>query len=102
MITAEKVFDELVAMPIKEREKLFSMIARVGFEKDVFTHDDVFGDLNDYPFTVKEAAQYLEVSEITVRRWMKEGTLKPSKKLGKNWIFDADYLSEFKKSRGLR
>jgi excisionase family DNA binding protein len=99
MITAEKVFDELVGMPVKEREKLFSMIGRFGFEKDAYTHDEVFGDLNDYPFTIKEAAQYLEVSEITVRRWMKDSTIVPSGKLGRNWVFDADYLSEFKKTR---
>ncbi len=99
MITAEQVFDELVTMPVKEREKLFSMIARFGFEKDAYTHDEVFGDLNDYPFTIKEAAQYLEVSEITVRRWIKDGTLNPSGKLGRNWVFDADYLSEFKRAR---
>src|SRR3989338_8488756 len=99
MITAEKVFDELVSMPVKEREKLFSMIARTGFDKAAYTHDEVFGDLNDYPFTVKEAAAYLEVSEISVRRWIKEGSLIPSGKLGKNWIFVANYLSKFKASR---
>jgi len=99
MITAEKVFDELVSMPVKEREKLFSIIARTGFDKAAYTHDEVFGDLNDYPFTVKEAAAYLEVSEISVRRWIKEGSLIPSGKLGRNWIFDADYLSKFKASR---
>jgi excisionase family DNA binding protein len=99
MITAEKVFDDLVSMPIKEREKLFSMIARTGFDKAAYTHNDVFGDLNDYPFTVKETASYLEISEITVRRWIKGGVLKPSGKLGRSWVFDADYLSEFKQSR---
>lgn len=99
MITAEKVFDELVSMPVKEREKLFSMIARTGFDKDAYTHDEVFSDLKDYPFTVKEAAAYLEVSEISVRRWIKEGSLIPPGKLGRNWVFDADYLSKFKADR---
>lgn len=99
MITAEKVFDELVAMPVKEREKLFSMIARSGFEKNSYAHDEVFGDLNDYPFTVKETAEYLEVSETSIRRWIKEGSLVPSGKLGRNWIFNADYLSTFKAGR---
>ncbi len=99
MITAEKVFDELVSMPVKEREKLFSMIARTGFDKEAYTYDDVFGDLNDYPFTVKETADYLEVSEITIRRWIKEGKLTPSGKLGRNWVFDADYLSDFKAAK---
>lgn len=99
MITAENVFDELVEMPVKEREKLFSMIGRFGFEKETYTHEEVFGNMNDHPFTIKEAAQYLETSEITVRRWIKNGTLIPSGKLGKKWVFDADYLSGFKSGR---
>ena len=99
MITAEQVFDELVTMPVKEREKLFSMIARTGFDKAAYSHKEVFGDLDGYPFTVKEAAKYLEVSEISIRRWIKEGSLVPSGKLGRNWVFDADYLSEFKAGR---
>lgn len=69
-------------MPVKEREKLFSMIGRFGLEKETCTHDEVFGNMSDHPFTIKEAAQYLEISEITVRRWIKNGALIPSGKLG--------------------
>jgi len=99
MITAELIYNELITMPISEREKLFSMIARSGFDKESYTHDDVFGDVKTHPFTLKEAAEYLEVSEITVRRWIKEGSFKPSRKHGRSWVFDAAYLSDFKKSR---
>jgi len=45
MITAEKVYKEILEMPVKEREKLFTVIARKGFEKDVFSHDEVFDDI---------------------------------------------------------
>jgi hypothetical protein len=34
MITAEKVYKDIINMPLKEREKLFAAIARKGFEKD--------------------------------------------------------------------
>jgi hypothetical protein len=37
MITAEKVYKKILEMPIKEREKLFVVIARRGFEKDLYS-----------------------------------------------------------------
>ena len=98
MITAEKVYKEIVSMPVDEREKLFAVIARQGFEKNLYTHEEVFGDIRQSPFTIKEAAEYFEVAEITVRRWAKEGTLK-SERLGKNIVFNADDLKRFKRKR---
>jgi excisionase family DNA binding protein len=95
MITAEKVYKEIINMPLIEREKLFSIIARLGFEKEHYTHDEVFGDIRQSPFTIKEAAEYLEVAEITVRRWAKNGILK-HKRVGKNIVFGPDVLKEFK------
>ena len=98
MITAEKVYKEIIELPLKEREKLFVVIARHGFEKDLYTHEDVFSDIRQSPFTIEEAAEYFEVAEITVRRWVKDGSLK-SKRLGRNIVFDVDVLKEFKKKR---
>ena len=98
MITAQKVYREILEMPVREREKLFAVIARRGFEKALYTHDEVFSDVRQSPFTIKEAAEYLEVAEITVRRWAKAGVLK-SKRLGRNIVFDADVLKEFKRKR---
>jgi len=101
MITAEKIYKEIVEMPVKEREKLFSVIARRGFEKELYSHDEVFGDIRKEPFTVKEAAEYLEVAEITVRRLLKDGDLK-SRRLGRNLVFSADELRAYKKLRSGR
>jgi excisionase family DNA binding protein len=95
MITAEKIYNEIVAMPVVEREKLFSLIARKGFDKDYYTYEEVFGDIAR-TFTIKEAAAYLEVAEITTRRWAKEGKL-PFAKVGKNFVFNVDSLREAKK-----
>jgi hypothetical protein len=52
-------------MRVEEREKLFTTIARRGFEKDLYTHDEVFDDIRRSPFSLKEAAEYLDVAEIT-------------------------------------
>jgi len=77
------------------------LIARKGFEKELYTHSEVFGDIRQSPFTIKEASDYLEVAEITVRRWVKEGALK-STKIGRNIVFDADALKDFKKKRNVQ
>ena len=84
-------------MTAEERMRLFTVIARKGFEKDLYTHDEVFEDLGE-PFTVKEAAGYLEVAEITIRRWVNEGALK-SRKIGRSIVFNPIDLREFKQAR---
>lgn len=63
-------------MPLTERGKLFSIIARQGFEKKHYIHDEVLGDIRQSFFTIKEAAEYLEVAKITVRRWVRDSILK--------------------------
>jgi len=50
------------------------------------------------PFTIKEASEYLEVSEITIRKWVKTGKLK-SRRVGRNIVFNADELKKFKNKR---
>jgi len=82
MITAEKIYKKILEMPIKEREKLFVVIARRGFEKDLYSHDEVFDEIRQTPFTVKEAAEYLEIAEITLRRWIKAGKIKYDRRSG--------------------
>ncbi len=96
MNTAQKIYKEIVDMSIAEREKLFAVIARRGFEKDFYNYDEVFGDIRQSPFTINEAAEYLEVAEITVRRWVKSNKLK-ARKIGRNIVFSADELKSFRK-----
>ncbi len=100
MVTAEKVYKEILEMPVKERERLFTVIAKRGFEKDLYTHKEVFEDIRESPFTIREAAEYLEVAEITVRRWVKDGILK-SKRIGRNIVFDANVLKDLKRKSAL-
>jgi len=35
--TAERVYQDIIAMPVDERARLFAIIARKGFEKDTYT-----------------------------------------------------------------
>ena len=97
MITAEKVYKEIVNMPTEEREKLFAVIARRGFEKDLYNHSEVFDDIRRSPFTVKEAAEYFEISEITLRRWIKAGKI-DCRRVGRNIVFDPDALRSYKRN----
>ncbi|MBW2741143.1 MAG: hypothetical protein JRE64_20395 [Deltaproteobacteria bacterium] len=71
MLTAEKVYREILEMPLREREKLFAVIARRGFEKDLYRHNEVFDEIRQSPFTVKEAAEYLEVADQTSLKLLK-------------------------------
>ena len=99
MITAVKVYKDILKMQVEEREKLFATIARRGFEKDLYTHDEVFDDIRRSPFSLKEAAEYLNVAEITIRRWIKAGKLN-YKRIGRSFVFDPDELKKFKKTKG--
>lgn len=79
MITAQKVYKEMVEMPLKEREKLFSVIAKHGFEKDFYQHDEVFDEIRQSPFTIKEASDYLEVAENNAKKMDKNREVRDGK-----------------------
>lgn len=98
MISAEKVYKDILDMPLKEREKLFAVIARRGFEKDLYSHEEVFDEIRQSPFNVSQASEYLEVAEITLRRWIKAGKIK-FKRVGRSVLFDPDELRTFKNNR---
>lgn len=99
MIKAEKIYKDILNMPVPEREKLFAIIARRGFEKDLYSHDEVFDDIRSAPFSLKEAADYLDIAEITLRRWIKAGKLNFNR-IGRSIVFDPDDLKAFKRTKG--
>jgi hypothetical protein len=70
MNTAEKVYKEILNMPVKKREKLLAVIARKGFEKESYRHREVFDEIRQPSFTVKEAAEYPESFRAT---WTRSG-----------------------------
>ncbi|MFH1616588.1 MAG: helix-turn-helix domain-containing protein [Planctomycetota bacterium] len=49
------------------------------------------------PFNLKQAAEYLGVSSVTLRRWVKTGRVS-AHKIGRAYTFDVRYLKELKKA----
>jgi excisionase family DNA binding protein len=105
MITAKRVYNEIERMSDEEISKLFNLLAESVIankhnadeqEKEFYTHEEVFGDLYTKPFTITEAANYLKVSSITIRRYIKDGKL-PAKRIGKSYVFNVGDLRKFKK-----
>ena len=97
IMTAEKILMELQSMPILERDRFFSMLGRSFFKDENFTHDQVFGELANIEFSSQEAAEYLEVSIATLRRYIQTGKLKYSRIVGRNYMFTTQSLKTFKR-----
>lgn len=100
--TAEDLYTEMKRMPASERVRFFSLLVSHAFREDDFTHEQVFGDTHLEPFSALEAAEYLEVSIPTLRRYVQSGKLTPSHVVGRNQMFSAQTLRAFKRSRGSR
>lgn len=98
-LTAEDLFSEMKRMPSEERTRFFSMLTGKAFGGDDFSHEQVFGHLQQEPFSAADAATYLEVSLPTLRRYVQSGRLVPSSVVGRNQIFSAQTLRAFKRSR---
>lgn len=99
-LTAEDLFTEMKRMPEKERLRFFSLLSSNAFRDDNFSHEQVFGQLQQEPFSTSEAAEYLEISVPTLRRHVQSGRLIPSHVVGRNQMFAARTLRAFKRSRG--
>jgi hypothetical protein len=83
--------DEALGLVSNLRDRAFFSFLkpRKGFERDAYSHTEVFGNLRDSPFTLIEATEYLEVAEITLMRWIQSGLIKHNK-VGRNFVFDPD------------
>ena len=82
-----------------ERERFFSLIASKAFESDSYSYDDVFGSLENETFTTSEAAEYLEVSIPTFRRYVQAGRISPSQTVGRSQLFSTQTLRAFKRKQ---
>ncbi len=95
-ITAEDMFDQVKKMPTKERVKFFSLIAINAFQENNFTHEQVFGHLRNDTFFAEEAAEYLEVSMPTFRRYVQSGKIQPQQVIGRSQLFATNDLRKLK------
>lgn len=96
--TAEDLFAAMKEMPSAERVRFFTLLGETAFEKDNFSHAEVFGDILSTEFTVAEAVDYLEVSVSTFRRYVQGKKISPTRLVGRNQFFKAADLKSFKKS----
>ena len=96
--TAEDLFAAMKEMPPAERVSFFTLLGETAFEKDNFSHAEVFGDVLSAEFTFEEASEYLEASVSTFRRYVQGRKIAPVHVVGRNQFFSAKDLKSFKKS----
>lgn len=95
-MTAEDMFDQVKKMPTKERVKFFSLIAINAFQENNLTHEQVFGHLRNDTFSAEEAAEYLEISLPTFRRYVQSGKIQPTELIGRSQLFATADLRKLK------
>lgn len=96
--TAQELFEDLQALPATERGKFFLLLESQAFRDDHFTHEEVFGHLADELFTVREAAEYLEMSVPNFRRYVRRGQIAPAQTVGRNQMFATRPLKALKRA----
>lgn len=102
MQTAENVIESIQQLPEKEKERLAVHILKYGImgphqdSPEVLNLKRWQADIAVRPFNLKEASEYLGISEVTLRRWVKRGRLTACK-AGRAYTFDVLALKEFKK-----
>ena len=98
-LTAQDLFSEMRRMPATERAKFFLLLSTNAFRDDDFSHEQVFGHLAREPLSAAEAAEYLEISLPTLRRYVQAEKLIPSHVVGRNQMFAANDLRAYKRNR---
>lgn len=69
------------------------------FRENDLTHEQVFGHLQHEALSALEAAEYLEVSLPTLRKYVQARQLRPSHTVGRNQMFTAQDLKACKHAR---
>jgi excisionase family DNA binding protein len=103
MITAQKVIKEIYLLPMNEREKVARHIIEFGIKGSLPDVPEVLDikawqdEIAKKPFNLKQASEYLGVSSVTLRRWVKAGRVLAFK-IGRAYTFDVKDLKELKKT----
>jgi hypothetical protein len=97
-LTAEQLFSDLQKLPSIERQQFFVLLSKAFDNEDNLSHQQVFGHLEGELFTASEAADYLEVSMATFRRYLKAEKLVASTGVGASHLYSLDDLRQFKKA----
>ena len=96
--TARELFSTLQQLPTDERQQFFMLLANSLGEQENFSHQQVFGKLENALFTATEAAEYLEVSIATFRRYLKMQKITAESGIGSTHLYSLNSLREFKKA----
>ena len=102
MLTAQKVIHEIYLLPKEEKGKLAHQIMQYGImgahrdSPEVLNLKRWQDDIARKPFNLNQAAEYLGISAVTLRRWVKKGRLVACK-AGRAYTFDVMDLKRFKK-----
>ncbi len=103
MLTAEKVIKEIYLLPIEERQKIARHIIEFGIRgpypdaPEILDIKEWQNEIARKPFNLKQASEYLGVSSVTLRRWVKAGRVLASK-IGRAYTFDVRDLKELKRA----
>jgi excisionase family DNA binding protein len=68
----------------------------VRINKSNYNHSEVFGHLRNASFSAEEAAEFLEISPPTLRRYVQSGKLKPASIIGRSQLFSSADLKLLK------
>lgn len=107
MSTAQKVIKEIYLLPVKEREKVARHIIEFGIKgphpdvPEILEIKEWQDEIARKPFNLKEASEYLGVSSVTLRRWIKSGRIL-AYKIGRTYTFDVKDLKELKKDHATK
>ena len=63
-------------------------------------HEQVFGHLRNAAFSAEEAAEFLEISMPTFRRYVQSGKIKPKEIIGRSQLFGTIDLRKLKQKLG--
>jgi excisionase family DNA binding protein len=64
------------------------------------SHKEVFGHLRNDTFSAEEAAEYLEISIPTFRRYVQSGKIQPKEIIGRSQLFATIDLRKLKQKLG--
>ncbi|MBL6996546.1 helix-turn-helix domain-containing protein [Desulfobacula sp.] len=107
MPTAEKVINEIYLLPMKEREKVARHIIEFGIKgvhhdlPEILDVKEWQDEIASKPFNMKQASEYLGVSPVTLRRWIKTGRV-AAYKIGRAYTFEVTELKRFKKNQSTK
>jgi response regulator of citrate/malate metabolism len=96
--TAQELFSTLQQLQATERQQFFILLANSLGNQEDFSHEQVFGQLETALFTATEAAEYLEISMATFRRYLKTQKIVADSEVGSTHLYSLTSLRGLKQA----